>query len=411
MSWQTATLGKLCDDHGGFIQTGPFGSQLKQSEYVDDPDGVPVVMPKDIKDGRIDLESAARITEQKAQTLARHFLADGDIIFPRRGDINKLAIVEDATSVFCGTGCLRIHTPSEGVIPKYLYYFLGQKRVAEWLEGRAIGSTMLNLNTSIMRAVEVEYPAYEAQKRIAAILSAYDDLIENNRRRIVLLEEAARQLYKEWFVRLRFPGHDHTKIANGVPEEWEHITYGEAFSFLGGFAFQSSTYVDDGKYGVVTIKNVHDGRFVPECGSRVMEIPSRMNEYCNLSSGDVLLSLTGNVGRTCIVYGNNYLLNQRVAKIEAKRNLPKSFVYWTFSNPDTQRELENLAYGVAQLNLSPVKLAGRPFVLPPLTLLSSFDQFVSPVFDQIIQLNLANVELAKARDFLLPRLMNGSLTV
>ena len=273
------------------------------------------------------------------------------------------------------------------------------------------GAAQDNLSQGKLLSLNFPAPELSEQQRIADILSAYDDLIENNRRRIGLLEEAARQLYKEWFVRFRFPGHEHVKIVDGVPEGWEDLTYGDVFEFLGGFAFKSSTYVDEGKYGIVTIKNVHDGRFVPDCSSRVADIPQKMNAHCELKTGDILLSLTGNVGRACVVYGENLLLNQRVAKIVGRVEIPDSFTYWTFSNPETQRELENLAFGVAQLNLSPVKLAARPFVRPPRILLESFTDFADGLFKQIIKLNQSVAELVKARDLILPRLMNGSLTV
>jgi type I restriction enzyme S subunit len=249
------------------------------------------------------------------------------------------------------------------------------------------------------------------QSAIASTLSAYDDLIENNRRRIQLLEESARLLYREWFVRLRFPGHKHVKIIDGVPEGWEKKTYSDLFELLGGFAFKSKTYKAEGKYGIVTIKNVHDARFIPECPSRLDDAPEKMKEHCVLKMGDVLFSLTGNVGRTCIVYGENYLLNQRVAKIVGKPGISRSFVYWTFSNETTQKELGNLAYGVAQLNLSPVKLGEREFVKPTSTLLSLFTEIAEPIFEQICTLNLQVNELTKARDLLLPRLMTGEIEV
>ena len=134
-----------------------------------------------------------------------------------------------------------------------------------------------------------------------------------------------------------------------------------------------------------------------------------MKGHCLLKTGDVLLSLTGNVGRACIVFGENYFLNQRVAKIVGTPEFPRSFTYWTFSNEATQKDLENLAYGVAQLNLSPVNLGKRSFVKPSSTLLELFSETADPIFEQICTLNLQTTELAKARDLLLPRLMNGEV--
>ena len=118
----------------------------------------------------------------------------------------------------CGTGCIKIETNGLTVWPKYLYYFLGAPSTIAWLERNAVGSTMLNLSTEIVSRLPIRLPALEIQKGVASILSAYDDLIENNRRRIELLEEAARLLYREWFVHFRFPGHERVNLIDGIPE-------------------------------------------------------------------------------------------------------------------------------------------------------------------------------------------------
>jgi type I restriction enzyme S subunit len=290
--------------------------------------------------------------------------------------------------------------------PRYVYYFVHTMG----FERYDVGNSNPTLNRNHIHGLDILIPPLRTQKAIVEVLSTYDDLIENNRRRIQLLEQAARLLYKEWFVHLRFPGHEHTPIIEGVPEGWEKTCYNELFEFHGGFAFKSKTYQAEGKYGIVTIKNVHDARFVPECSSRLDSVPDKMKPHCLLSTGDILLSLTGNVGRACIAYGENFLLNQRVAKIVGK-DIPRSFVYWTFSSDASQRELENLAYGVAQLNLSPVKLGEQEFLRPSSMLLEMFAEICEPVFQQICTLNLSNQQLTKARDLLLPKLMNGEMTV
>jgi type I restriction enzyme S subunit len=211
---------------GGLIQTGPFGSQLHQSDYVGE--GIPVIMPKDIADGSVDASTVARVTEETATRLSRHQLRPRSIVLPRRGEITKRALVrDDQEGWLCGTGCLQIVVEGTALVPEYLYYYMEQEHVVRWLEQHAVGTTMLNLSAAIVSELPVQYPPPNVQQRIADILSAYDDLIENNRRRMALLEDAARQLYREWFVRLRFPGHEHTPITNGVPEGWERRTLGE----------------------------------------------------------------------------------------------------------------------------------------------------------------------------------------
>ncbi len=301
--------------------------------------------------------------------------------------------------------------PNDGIEPRFVYYLLVHNTDTIRGVGLGGGSATPILNKTSFSKIKLRVPPSHYWSSISNILSAYDDLIENNRRRIQLLEQAARLLYREWFVHLRFPGHEHVKVTDGVPEGWERRTYSDLFKFLGGFAFKSKTYQSDGKYGIVTIKNVHDARFVPECPSRLDTPPEKMKDHCFLKTGDILMSLTGNIGRVCIVYGNNFLLNQRVAKVIEEDNIPRSFIYWTFSNKETQRKLENLAYGVAQLNLSPVKLGEQEFVRPPDMLLDMFSDITEPMFSQICLLNLQNRKAEQARDLLLSRLMNGELAV
>ena len=207
MSWLALRLGSAAEAGKAVIQTGPFGSQLHQHDYVDD--GVPVVMPKDIVGGGIDESGIAKVGHNKAQELGRHVLDAGDIVFPRRGDIRKCALITPQTEGFlCGTGCLKIRVDRELVLPRFLYYALSSDEVGSWLERRAVGTTMLNLSAGILADLELRVPPIEVQAAIVHAASAYDELIDNNRRRIKLLDDSVRLVFDEWFVRLRFPGHE-----------------------------------------------------------------------------------------------------------------------------------------------------------------------------------------------------------
>jgi type I restriction enzyme S subunit len=222
--WYESTLGQVCDEVNGLIQTGPFGSQLHQSDYTEH--GVPVVMPKDIVGGRISSETVARVSVDHVDRLSRHKLNSGDIIYGRRGDIGRQALIRsDQAGWMCGTGCLRISLGESTLDPLFLHYYLSQDEVISWIANQAVGATMPNLNTAILRSVPVRFPDLPIQRRIAGILSAYDDLIENNQRRIKILEEMARRLYREWFVHFRFPGHEDCRFVESpqgeIPEGWE----------------------------------------------------------------------------------------------------------------------------------------------------------------------------------------------
>lgn len=202
--WTEERLGDIADRNGGDIKTGPFGSQLHQSDYSDT--GVPVVMPKNIVLGRVDDSDIARVSEAHVERLAHHKLKEGDIVYGRRGDIGRCALVTKREAGWlCGTGCLKLNVGETEVDPQFLFYFLNHPATIEWIFNQAVGATMPNLNTSILRSVPIRYPFLPIQRRIAEILSAYDDLIEVNTRRIAILEEMARRTYEEWFGRYAVP--------------------------------------------------------------------------------------------------------------------------------------------------------------------------------------------------------------
>ena len=363
--------------------------------------------------GRLDLSEIRHVSEEHYPRWTRRVTPQAnDIVFSYEATLHRYALIPEGFRGCLGRRMALIRPNTEKVVPRFLHYYFLCNHWRSVVESNVIsGATVDRIPLTRFPDFEMRIPDIETQARIASILSAYDDLIENNRRRIQLLEQAARLLYKEWFVRLRFPGHEHVKVKDGVPEGWERRTYSAVFKFLGGFAFKSKTYRSEGKFGIVTIKNVHDARFVTECPSRLDSVPEKMKKHCALNTGDILLSLTGNVGRACVVFGENYLLNQRVAKVIGNSGIPRSFTYWTFSNETTQKELENLAYGVAQLNLSPVKLGEREFLKPSPMVLELFGKIADPIFQQIATLNLEIVQLSQARDLLLPRLMSGEVAI
>ena len=165
------------------------------------------------------------------------------------------------------------------------------------------------------------------------------------------------------------------------------------------------------RYKVVTIKNVQDGSFLAESDSQIDSPPSNMPDHCHLESGDILLSLTGNVGRACFVFGRDFLLNQRVAKLVPHQRSNRGLVYFTFRCEETQTRLEMISNGVAQQNLSPVQMGKMPFVIPADDVLKQFAAIVEPFCDHIVSLNIRNRNLQTTRDLLLPRLISGELDV
>jgi len=226
---------------------------------------------------------------------------------------------------------------------------------------------------------------------VAGILGSLDEKIENNRRLIRTTEALARTLFKKHIV------------SNEESEGWENGKISDLVNIYSGYAFKRTDFDDDGKYGLVTIKNVQDGNFVQECTDHLATLPKNMPDYIHLKTGDILLSLTGNVGRTCLVVGDDLLLNQRVAKLEGKNG--NAFVYFLMRSDEMRNLMQEMAHGTAQLNLSPVELKNKELKLPPAAVLQTFNAAVEPLFVEIGFLTRENQTLAALRDKLLRRLI------
>ena len=270
------------------------------------------------------------------------------------------------------------------------------------------GTAQDNLSWKKLSTILFPCPPIEIQNKIATILSRYDSLIENYQKQIKLLEESAQRLYKEWFIDFRFPGHENTKIVDGVPEGWEKKKIKDLVDLKSGYAFKSSAFVGEGKYKIVTIKNVKDGVFDGDNVSYLNTLPEKMPSHCILQTGDILLSLTGNVGRICMVVGDNYLLNQRVAKLESK--FP-AFTYCLFRHYDTFVAINNLANGAAQQNVSPIRIGEMDMLVANDKIMHHFEKAAENIRTNILNLFSQIRHLTEARDRLLPKLMSGEIEV
>jgi type I restriction enzyme S subunit len=380
---QTRTLANLIEEHGGIVQTGPFGSQLHQADYTDE--GVPVIMTKDIVGGRVNESTVARIPEEKAMQLSRHLLKAGDIVFPRRGEIGKCALIDEAQEgFFCGTGCLKIGIPQEVYSSRFLYYYLGLRKTIEWLERNAAGTTMLNLSAKIVGNLQVPMVDMTTQNHIAGILSTYDNLIENNRRRIQLLEQAARLLYKEWFVHLRFPGHEHVKIVDGVPEGWEKKPLGEITTLNYGKALKKDNRIPGPfpVYGSSGVVGTHEKALIPGPG--------------------IIVGRKGNVGSVYWCEEDFHPIDTAyfINSDNSTHHLYYALLYTSFINTD-----------VAVPGLNRDFAHSRKILIPNNTIGMLFEETVTPIHKQLHGLQKYNETLAQARDILLPRLMNGEVAV
>lgn len=389
MSWKAVTLGDITSN----IQTGPFGSQLHQSDYSEE--GTPVVMPKDLVNGHIFEASIARVSEDHVNRLSRHKIEVGDILYSRRGDVGRCAFATDVEQGWlCGTGCLRVTIDRSKAVPKFVFYQLQKAETVGWVEKHAVGATMLNLNTSILSSIPIEMPSIEEQKIIVDMLSAYDDLIENNQKQIKLLEEAAQRLYKEWFVDLRFPGYETTPITEGIPEGWEERNIDDVFSVQYGKMLPTSLLVPNGEYPVYGANGVIGHYTKANCFDYVTLITSRGN-----GSGDVLRTHH----KTSFVTNNSFVVLPK----ETYVHLELPFAYHLMKTLD----FKSICTGSAQPQLTNKSISMLNVIVPTPAVVKAFCNMANPMFAKIELLYKQIQVAAEARDRLLPKLMNGEIEV
>lgn len=409
MSWEEVLIGDNCQVLSA--------KRIFAKDYV--ASGIPFYRSKEIiyKAFNQFENDEVFIKEERFNEIKNKFGAPkrGDVLISSVGNRSGISywVKEEYDFYFKDGNLIWFRNFNDKMSSKYLVYFLNSELGQAKINNMFIGAAQKALTIEGVKRIKLSLPPSKTQKRIADILSAYDDLIENNLKRIKLLEQAAQNIYKEWFVNMRFPGHENTLIdqETGLPEGWKEKELSNLVSFLGGFAFKSKTYVNNGKFRVITIRNVGDKIFNTSVGNFVDEIPPKLKKHCFISEGDILLSLTGNVGRSCIAFGENNLLNQRVAKIKAVNNNWSPYIYWMFNDRKLFSLMNNLATGSAQQNLSPIKLAKQNIIIPDELIIDLYSEKVNSFFNQIILLNKSIIKLKSARDILLPRLMNQTIEV
>jgi type I restriction enzyme S subunit len=411
MSWEKVKLG----DIAASVQTGPFGSQLHQSDYSEF--GTPVVMPKDMIGGKILEDSIARVEEQHVNRLSRHKVNVGDILYARRGDVGKCALVtENEKGWLCGTGCLKVTIDFSKANPKFIFYQLQKPETVGWVEKHAVGATMLNLNTGILESIPIELPELNEQNKIVDILSAYDNLIENNQKQIKLLEEAAQRLYKQWFIDLRYPGHETTKIVNGLPEGWKKEKFGDIVDYIRGTSYTSSELSDGEGVLLVNLKNINAfGGYKRNAEKR---FTGKYKENGILEPGDLVMGCTDMtkerrlVGHVALIPNlrEHAVFTMDLLKLLPKR-ISKTFLYAQCRFGGLSYKISPLANGANVLHLRPENMADIDVLCPDENIVEAFDKVFASMISKIEKLEDQIQLAAESRDRLLPKLMNGELEV
>ncbi len=372
------------------LKTGPFGTQLKASDYTEE--GTPVINVRNIGFGGIKADKLEYISPSTRDRLSSHVLQRGDIVFGRKGAVERhVYIREEQDGWFQGSDCLRLRFTSPRIEPLFASYFFLTPEHQRWMMNQCShGATMASLNQEILERIELPLPPLQVQRRIAGILSAYDDLIENNQRRIRILEEMARSLYREWFVHFRFPGHDNVKMVPSaigpIPQGWELGRLDDVIVLQRGFDLPKALRLDGSIpiYAATGVVGFH-------------------NEAKVKASG-IVTGRSGTIGDVLYVQEDFWPLNTALWGKEFPKSEPL-YAYYVLSSLD----LRQYNSGAAVPTLNRNDIHGLNAIIAPRSLQRNFQEIAGAVLRQARTLKLQIQNLRRTRDLLLPRLLSGMI--
>ena len=415
--WTYTTLGKISE-----IITGPFGSQLHQSDYVEQ--GIPVVMPQDIDNRKVNYASINYVSNEDAIRLERYKTIINDILYARRGDVEKHAFIKEKDNgVLCGTGCLRVRITTSEVEPEFISFFLNREETRKWLVTHAVGTNMPNLNTDILSDVPIAYPLLEEQRRIVQVLNSLDEKIALNSAVNDNLEQQLMLLYDYWFTQFDFPDNDgnpyqtsggkmvwNDTLKRNIPENWKvQSVISNCLSSIikpGVEIFNTKTYLATADVKGTSISTGttvdYDGR-----ESRANMQPS-INSVWFAKMKNSIKHLYLNKEMQPII--SSSILSTGFCGLQCNE-ISFEYIASYVSNAYFEIHKDMLAHGATQEAVNNDDLAGVHIIIPEDTVLRAYHETTQAIYAQISKNVCENQELVKLRDWLLPMLMNGQATI
>ncbi len=386
MSWETVKLGELYTVHNGLSKGGKFFGS-----------GYPFLTFSTVFNNYFlpaELDSFVQSTETERENYS---IQRGDVFVTRTSETSdelgmSCVALKDYPNATYNGFTKRMRPFTDRVLPEFIGYYMRMPSFRGEFQAFSTMTTRASLKNEDLLGLTIRLPEKETQKRIADILSAYDDLIENNQKQIKLLEEAAQRLYKEWFVDLRFPGHENTRIVDGVPEGWERSEIDEIYSIKYGKTLPTSKISSTGRYPVYGANGIIGYYSEKNCDDYAVLITSRGN-----GSGDVLRTYD----KESFVTNNSFI----VKALDRRIGFP--YIHQLMFNTD----FKTICTGSAQPQLTNNSISTLKVVSPCADLIELFCSLTGPLYEKIIVLRNQIIALTKARDRLLPKLMSGEVEV
>lgn len=401
MKWEKVKLGDVCKS----IADGDHQSPQKQVQ------GIPFITISNIDaNNRIDFTNSLYVSEDYYESIAdKRKAAKDDVLYSVVGSFGVPVLLRENIKFAFQRHIAILRPDKEKIFPAFLYYSMLTRDFYLQADSVAIGSAQRTITLTTLKNMKLSLPPLPVQKRIASILSAYDDLIENNQKQINLLEEAAQRLYKEWFVDLRFPGHESVKIVDGVPEGWNKVRLDEVTSVLKRGI--SPKYDENGEFTVINQKCIRKN-IVDYSESRKQS--KKYAEELQLQESDTVICSTGigTLGRVGQIYNvyQNSTFDSHVTLVRANKLIGKQFLFWSLKL--LQPYLMSLGKGSTnQQELYKSDLTACFLLLPEEYIMNAFERQAQELHDIIAVKTKQISSLREARDRLLPKLMSGEIEV
>lgn len=383
------------------------------STEPDEGQGYPIIRTPNIGPGYLNLDGVQRVGEEAYKRRnVRAVPQAGDLILAREAPAGNVGIIPDGEKVCLGQRTVLIRPDRSKADPAYLNYYLNAPKQRHKLLSNSNGATVSHVNMPIIHNLPVDLPPLPVQSRIAGVLSAYDKLIENNRRQIKLLEEGAKRLYKEWFVDLRFPGNETTPIIDGIPEGWAKTTVGDLCLTVGGGtpSTKVASYYNGGDISWVTPTDVTGnlGIYLPKTAKMITGEGLENSSARMIPKGAILMTSRASIGYFAICETNVCTNQGFISSIPHDDDMKWVLLRNLQSRVD---EMKGLAKGSTFLEISKAAFRAMPLTIPPKELAKRFSTISKELFTKEV-LTRKQLEIAReARDRLLPKLMSGEIEV
>lgn len=376
--------------------------------------GIPFYRSKEIIDlfNHSTIQNTLYISEQKYEVIKSRFGVPqkGDLLLTSVGTVGIPYLVENDEKFYFKDGNLTwFRYFSTEVKSEFLFYLLQSSNIKKHLINYSKGSSQSALTIETLKEIELVFPPIKYQEITVSTLSAYDDLIDINRRRIQLLEESARLLFREWFVYFRFPEHEKVKIVDGLPEGWKVAKVKELGKIVTGKTPSKKDIRNfNGNVPFIKTPDMHKSWIILKTEETLSETGASLQNNKHLPPWSVLVSCIGTVGVVAMNLFNSQT-NQQINSVIPRNKFYRYYSFFCLSN--LKSLLEAIGGGSTMANINKNKFENIKINIPAENVLAEFHQTVDPIFNQIALLLDQTQKLAQARDLLLPRLMSGEIEV